>query len=45
MTPPPSRWPLWLLAGTLLLLLVLAGLYWVNPSLLDPLCSWRTASV
>ncbi|MGG6237724.1 hypothetical protein ACQ4N7_03710 [Nodosilinea sp. AN01ver1] len=33
------RWPLWLLASTLLLLLVLAGLYWVDPSLLDLLPS------
>ncbi|PSR19478.1 hypothetical protein C8255_01925 [filamentous cyanobacterium CCP3] len=38
MSLPPKttpRWPLWLLASTLLLLLVLAGLYWVDPRLLD----------
>ncbi|WP_017299196.1 hypothetical protein [Nodosilinea nodulosa] len=32
------RWPLWLLGGVLLLLLVLAALYWIDPSLL----SWLT---
>ncbi|MBE9110161.1 hypothetical protein IQ273_12140 [Nodosilinea sp. LEGE 07298] len=31
------RWPLWLLGGLLLLLLVLAGLYWIDPSLLNRL--------
>jgi hypothetical protein len=29
------RWPLWLLGGMLLLLLVMAGLYWIDPSLLN----------
>ncbi|HSM83944.1 MAG TPA: hypothetical protein VLS96_19800 [Nodosilinea sp.] len=37
MSPPPEatpRWPLWLLGVTLLLLLGLAYLYWLDPALL-----------
>ncbi|MGB3202997.1 MAG: hypothetical protein WBA99_18975 [Nodosilinea sp.] len=32
---PTPHWPLWLLASTLLLLLGLAGLYWIDPTLID----------
>ncbi|MBE9159430.1 hypothetical protein IQ265_21735 [Nodosilinea sp. LEGE 06152] len=48
MSLPPKatlRWPLWLLAGTLLLLLVLAGLYWIDPSLLNRLTPAMAATI
>ncbi|MGB3136772.1 MAG: hypothetical protein WBG38_20680 [Nodosilinea sp.] len=39
--PVMPRWPLWLLASTLLLLLGLAALYWIDPSLLALLAELR----
>lgn len=48
MSHPPGttpRWPLWLLASALLLLLGLACLYWIDPTLIDLLPATRSSSV
>ncbi|MGB3311817.1 MAG: hypothetical protein WBG32_02770 [Nodosilinea sp.] len=48
MSSPPRttpRWPLWLLASTLLLLLGLACLYWIDPTLLDLLSPLRGSAI